>query len=126
MRTPFGFAKGTAEARATPKKTGKKRGSNPPGARTRNEPPKVPEDFPWPREVVSDAQFTYMKPGAPVLEDTPELRSTVGNALLDIATAHQMYADAIKAFHALGQLPLSIMESLPRRQRRYLRIWKKA
>jgi hypothetical protein len=121
MRTAFGFAKGSPVAKDTPKKTGKKRGSNPPGARTRREPPKVPF-----REEIDDTQYSYVRPGAPILPDTPELRATVGNALLDIATAHQMYADAIKAFHALGQLPVSIMESLPRRQQRYLKIWKKA
>jgi hypothetical protein len=119
----IGFAKGVAKPAgdSTSKKTGKKRGSNPPGARTRREPPKVPF-----REEINDTQYSYVRPNAPVLADTPELRATVGDALLDIATAHQMYADAIKRFHDLGQLPVSIMESLPKRQQRYLRIWKKA
>jgi len=119
--TAFGFAKGSPVAKDTSKKTGKKRGSNPPGARTRNEPPKVPF-----REEITDDQYSYVRPGAPVLPDTPELRATVGDALLEIATAHQMYADAIKKFHALGQLPVAIMDTIPARQRRYLKIWKRS
>jgi len=118
----IGFAKGVGPktAPSTRKKTGKKRGSNPPGARTRREPPKVPF-----RDEIDDTQYSYVRPGAPVLADTPELRATVGDALLEIATAHQMYADAIKKFHALGQLPVAIMDTIPKRQQRYLRIWKK-
>jgi hypothetical protein len=100
-------------------KSAKPRGSNPPGARTKNEPPRIP----W-REETFDEQYTYQRPGVHVLEDTPALRTTVADALLDIALAHSAFHDALVKFHAIGQLPNSIIKDLPMKSKRYLKIYK--
>ena len=101
-------------------KSAKPRGYNPPGARTRNEPPRV-----FTREEINDEPYTYMKPGAVVPPDSIELRRKVADALLDISLAHEAFHNSLKAFHALGQLPEAIIRDMPLKQKRYLKIWKK-
>lgn len=106
-------------------KAGKARGSNPPGARTRKEPPRVPQDYPYAREEINDNPYTYTKPGVDVPPDSIELRRKVADALLEISLAHEAFHNALKAFHALGNLPPAITEAMTLRQRRYLKVWKK-
>ena len=102
-------------------KKAKARGYNPPGARTRNEPPRV-----FTREEIDDNPYTYMKPGVPVPADSIELRRKVADALLDISLAHEKFHESLKAFHALGQLPAAIIRDMPLKSKRYLKIWKKS
>ena len=102
------------------KKATKPRGYNPPGARTRKEPPRV-----MTREEINDEPYTYIKPGVSVPPDSIELRRKVADALLDISLAHEAFHNSLKAFHALGQLPAAIIRDMPLKSKRYLKIWKK-
>lgn len=105
----------TAKAAKTP--TGKARGSNPPGARTKNEPPRMPY-----RDALPGVN--YRKPNAVAKPDTIELRRAVAQATLDTTDAYDAFLKTLSDFEALGPLPDAIIEDLPLSMRRHLKLYK--
>ena len=109
----------TAKAAKSP--SGKPRGSNPPGARTRNEPPRVVKREQYRDEIRG---FNYRSLKAVPKPDTIELRRAVGEAVITLGNAHQAYLDAMRAFTELGPLPDSIIGDLPQSMRRHMKLYK--
>jgi len=121
MATNFTWSAEAPRAKAAKTPSGKTRGSNPPGARTRNEPPRVVPKEPYREELPG---FNYRKRTAVPKPDSLELRKAVAQATLDIANAHDAYLKAFKAFEELGPLPDSIIGDLPRTMLRRMKLFK--
>lgn len=117
----FTWSAEAPKAKAARTHTGKPRGSNPPGARTKNEPQRVK-----PREQYRDELpgYNYRSLKAVPKEDTIELRRAVGEAVIALGTAHQNYLDAMRRFTELGPLPDSIIGDLPQSMRRHMKLYK--
>jgi len=91
------------------------RGSNPPGARTKNEPQR--RYFkPEPEDV-----YKYRSPKAVPQPDSPELRSKVAHAALVLSDAYYAYIKAMKELEQLGPLPDEILKDLPFKIKRHLK-----
>lgn len=117
MKTTFTFTAAAPVAKAARTKTGKPRGSNPPGARTKNEPPRMPY-----REELPGVNFR--KPADRPKEDSIELRRQVAQATLDLERDYRFYTESLRAFEALGPLPDGIIQDLPQSIRRHLKLFK--
>jgi hypothetical protein len=121
MATNFTWSAEAPTAKAARTKSGKARGSNPPGARTKNEPQRVVKREQYRDELPG---MNYRKPKEVAKPDSLELRKAVAQASLDLATAHQNYLDAMRRFGELGPLPDTIIADLPNSIRRHMRLYK--
>jgi hypothetical protein len=121
MATNFTWSAEAPTAKAAKTKSGKTRGSNPPGARTKNEPPRV---VPKPAYREELQGFNYRPATKVAKPDTLELRKAVGQAVIDLGNAHQAYLDAMRRFTELGPLPDSIIGDLPQSMRRHMKLYK--
>lgn len=91
------------------------RGSNPPGARTRNEPQRRYYK-PEPEDV-----YKYRSPKAVPQADTYELRERVAHASLVLNDAYYAYVKALHEFEQLGPLPDEILVDLPFKIKKHLK-----
>jgi hypothetical protein len=121
MATNFTWSAEAPSAKAARTKTGKTRGTNPPGARTRHEPPRV---VPKPAYREELPGYNYRPANKVAKPDTIELRKAVAQAVIDLGNAHQTYLDAMRAFTELGPLPDSIIADLPSSMRRHMKLYK--
>jgi hypothetical protein len=112
MAVNFKWSAEAPTAQPAKTKTGKPRGHNPPGARTRNEPKRV---------IYKNLPLPVHRPAGRTKEDTPELRAKLADAALTLVLTHDAYMDALQAFGDLGPLPLSIVEDMPKNLRLHLR-----
>lgn len=117
MVTNFKWSAEAPTAKPAKTKTDKPRGHNPPGARTRNEPKRIVYKDPAP-------MYNYRKPKSVPQADTPELRAKVAAGILQLVETHDAYLAALKAFGELGPLPDGIINDMPTKVRRHMRLYK--
>jgi hypothetical protein len=68
--------------------------------------------------------YNYRKPKSVPQADTPELRAKVAAGILQLVETHDAYLAALKAFGELGPLPDGIINDMPTKVRRHMRLYK--